>query len=110
MPVLRLTGEAERALRELEERPQHAKFHRRVRRSLEQLAHDPRHPGLHSHQYAVAGRLHAAAVWESYVQNDAPGAWRIWWRYGPGDDVITVLLIGPHDCLRGVGRLPDGDG
>jgi hypothetical protein len=42
-------------------------------------------------------------MWDSYVENRTPGAWRIWWMYGPDeirDDqavaVITVLDIGPH--------------
>jgi hypothetical protein len=42
------------------------------------------------------------------VENHTPGAWRIFWRYGPdkiekdlkGKDVrvpvITILYIGPH--------------
>jgi len=40
---------------------------------------------------------------DSYVENRTPGAWRIYWMYGPNeirDDVeiavITVLMIGPH--------------
>jgi hypothetical protein len=38
-------------------------------------------------------------VWDSYVENRTPGAWRIFWQYGPdeaGLRVITVLYIGPH--------------
>jgi hypothetical protein len=44
-----------------------------------------------------------AKVWDSYVENRIPGAWRIWWMYGPDEirdnqtvAVITVLDIGPH--------------
>ncbi|MGQ0717546.1 MAG: hypothetical protein ACT4NP_09575 [Pseudonocardiales bacterium] len=44
-----------------------------------------------------------AKVWDSYVENRTPGAWRIWRMYGPDEirdnqtvAVITVLGIGPH--------------
>lgn len=35
-------------------------------------------------------------MWESYVENNTPSAWRIWWFDGPGDEVITVVDVGPH--------------
>jgi len=38
-------------------------------------------------------------VWDSYVENKTPGAWRIFWHYGPDEadqKVITILAITPH--------------
>lgn len=35
-------------------------------------------------------------VWESYVENKTPGAWRLWWVYGPGADTLTIVIVGPH--------------
>jgi hypothetical protein len=78
---------------------------RKVRKALGQLARDPRHPGLHSHQYESFPVDKDVKVWDSYVENKTPGAWRIFWRYGPDEPgqpgepsqpVITVLAIGPH--------------
>jgi hypothetical protein len=42
-------------------------------------------------------------VFEAYAQNDTPGAYRIFWHYGPDEGsgnkriaVITVVAIIPH--------------
>ncbi|MFJ6141573.1 type II toxin-antitoxin system RelE/ParE family toxin [Kitasatospora sp. NPDC092286] len=79
---------------------------RRIRRALDRLAADPRHPGLRTHRYhALPGHL-GERVFDSYVDRGA-GAWRLFWTWGPagstdehqGDEdggVVTVLLIGPH--------------
>ena len=32
--------------------------------------------------------------WE--VENRTPGAWRLWWCYGPEADTITLVTVGPH--------------
>ena len=35
-------------------------------------------------------------AWEAYVENQTPGARRIWFMYGPATGTITILSIGPH--------------
>jgi hypothetical protein len=61
-------------------------------------AHGPRHPGLHSHPFS--SRLNplnpAEKVFESYVQNRTPGAYRVFWCYGPQQGQITIVAITPH--------------
>lgn len=74
---------------------------KKVQRALARLELDPRYPGLHSHQYESFPVDKDVKVWDSYVENHTPSAWRIFWRYGPEDlesdlPVITVLAIGPH--------------
>jgi hypothetical protein len=72
---------------------------RKVRKALGQLERDPRHPGLHSHHYESFPADRDVKVWDSYVENHTPSAWRIFWQYGPDEQdqrVITVLHIGPH--------------
>jgi hypothetical protein len=74
---------------------------KKVRKALALLEQDPRYPGLHSHQYESFPVDKDVKVWDSYVENHTPSAWRIFWRYGPDDlgvemPVITVLAIGPH--------------
>ncbi len=54
------------------------------------------HTGLHSHKYHSITGPNGEDVWESYVENRTPGAWRIWWIYGPDADTLTVVTIGPH--------------
>lgn len=76
---------------------------KKVRKALGLLQADPMYPGLHSHLYQHFPGLEKGKVWDSYVENRTPGAWRIYWMYGPNevrDDVetavVTVLVIGPH--------------
>jgi hypothetical protein len=76
---------------------------RKVRKALGMLQPDPTYPGLHSHLYQHFPGLEKGKVWDSYVENRTPGAWRIYWMYGPNEvrdgkeiSVITVLVIGPH--------------
>ena len=76
---------------------------KKVRKALGMLQTEPTYPGLHSHMYQQFPGLEKGKVWDSYVENRTPGAWRIYWMYGPNeirDDmeiaVITVLMIGPH--------------
>lgn len=52
-----------------------------------------RHPSLNTHEYKNYGDI---KVFESYVQNRTPGAYRIFWHYGPDKGNITVLDICPH--------------
>lgn len=70
---------------------------RKVRKALRLLAEQgPTCPALHSHQYQSVKGPHGETIWESYVENHTPSAWRMWWIYGPGEDTITVVTIGPH--------------
>ena len=76
---------------------------KKVRKALALLEQNPRYPGLNSHQYESFPVAKDVKVWDSYVENRTPGAWRIYWMYGPNEmrdgveiAVITVLVIGPH--------------
>jgi len=43
-----------------------------------------RHPSLHTHKYDEIEGPNGEDVFESYAQNKTPGAYRIFWHYGPG--------------------------
>jgi hypothetical protein len=97
---LRFTLEAQAALKSLEDASQQAKL-KKVRKALRHLELDPRYPGLHSHPYESFPVDRHVKVWDSYVENRTPSAWRIFWRYGPDEPeaespIITVLAITPH--------------
>ncbi|MHB8681781.1 MAG: hypothetical protein ACYDA2_06775 [Acidimicrobiales bacterium] len=68
----------------------------KVIRCLDRLSQDPRHPGLSSHRYEVFDEVYVEKVWESYVENRTPSAWRVWWHYGPDSGQITVLTVRAH--------------
>ena len=56
----------------------------------------PTYPGLHSHKYRSIHGSAGEDVWDSYVENHTPSAWRIFWHYGPGSGTITIITIGPY--------------
>ena len=68
----------------------------KVTRTLEMLAVNPRHPSLNSHEYKSKRGPGDTKLWESYVENKTPAAYRIFWHYGPDPRTITVLAITPH--------------
>jgi hypothetical protein len=94
--VLLYTDEVAKVIDDLQS-PQYVTKLKKVRKALRLLREQgPRHPGLHSHDYQSIRGPGGATVWESYVENRTPSAWRIWWIYGPEQDQITIVMIGPH--------------
>ena len=71
---------------------------KQVQKTLSLLKQNSRHPGLHAHPYESLQHPYIAGkhVWEAYVQNKTPGAYRIFWCYGPDKGWLTVIAITPH--------------
>ncbi len=69
-----------------------------VHKSLQLLRLDPRHPGLHTHEYDdLENPIDPdSKVFEAYAQNKTPGAYRIFWCHGPAKGQITIIAITPH--------------
>ena len=61
-------------------------------------AQGPCHLGLHSHPFSsLPNPLNPEEkVFESYAQNRMPGAYRVFWCYGPKQGQITLIAITPH--------------
>ena len=55
-----------------------------------------RHLGLKTHKYDSLTGPNKEEVFEAYVENTTPRAFRIFWYYGPDSGVITVFTITPH--------------
>jgi hypothetical protein len=73
-----------------------SKQFRAADKALDFLTINPRHPGLRSHKYESMKGPGGCDIWESYAENNAPGAYRIFWHYGPGPGKITIVAIVPH--------------
>lgn len=71
---------------------------KQVHKCVMLLAANPRHPGLQTHHYHGLDHPFEAAgkVFEAYVQNRTPGAYRVFWCYGPGPKEITIIAITAH--------------
>lgn len=67
-----------------------------VRKTLGLMEADLRHPSLQTHEYSDLEGANGEKVFESYAQNRTPGAYRIFWHYGPLKGQITVVAIVPH--------------
>lgn len=55
-----------------------------------------KHPSLKTHEYTAMKGPNGEKVFESYVQNRTPGAYRIFWHYGLEKGTLTILEICPH--------------
>lgn len=71
---------------------------KQVEKCVRLLLENPKHPGLHTHEYDSIDNPYdnKAKVFEAYVQNRTPGAYRLFWCYGPGKGEITLIAITPH--------------
>jgi hypothetical protein len=92
--TLSFTPEAASVLRKLE--AENDPRLKKVRKALGLLESNPRHPGLATHEFTSLSGPAGEKVFEAYVENRTPGAWRIFWYYGPGPGMIRVLNVTPH--------------
>lgn len=67
-------------------------------RGLTKLATNPRDRTLESHEIVELSRKYAPLrIWESYLENKKPGAYRLFWYYHPTiDHLIVIVGIQPH--------------
>lgn len=71
--------------------------HRKILKAIRLLRdYGPSYPGLNAHKYVSLSGPNGEDLWEVYVENKTPSAWRLWWCYGPQADVITLVSVGPH--------------
>ena len=93
---LLFAAEAEANLKILEGNPGLLKRFKSVCKALGYLASNPRHPSLSTHEYTSLSAKLGSKVFEAYAENQTPGAYRIFWCYGPGRSHITVLAVTAH--------------
>jgi len=68
----------------------------KLKEAFEQISKNPRHPGLHTHKYNTIKGINGEEIFQSYAENNTPGAYRIFWHYGPKEKMITLFAITPH--------------
>ena len=56
----------------------------------------PTHPSFCTHQMDTLKGPGGATIWNSYVENKTPQAWRMYWVRCE-DGSIQIVSIGPHD-------------
>lgn len=92
------TEPAQEHLDSLEENPSKAGLVKQLKKVLGYLQVNPRHPSLKTHEYHSVPNpiVEGEKVFEAYAQNQTPGAYRVFWCYGPHKKQITIIAITPH--------------
>ncbi len=68
---------------------------KKVRKCLGLLETSPRHRSLQTHPYESLVGGKGEKVFEAYVENRTPAAWRVFWHYGE-KGAITIVTITAH--------------
>ncbi len=71
---------------------------KQVEKCVRLLLDNPRQPGLQTHEFHSIDHPYEndGKVFEAYVQNRTPGAYRLFWCYGPEQGDIAIIAITPH--------------
>ena len=96
MHELIFTRQADADLREIENDSSQRHILKAVRKCLGFLETNLRHPSLNTHEFRSLGGPNGEKVFEAYVQQKTPGAYRVFWYYGPEKGMITIAAIAPH--------------
>src|SRR5699024_2894521 len=86
----------------LKETPWQQSRFKKARKAIELMRNvGPSHPGFKTHQMSNLRGPNGHSIWNSYVENATPKAWRMYWIYD-GDGGIFILSMGPHTHTPGV--------
>ncbi len=88
--------DAKAQFQELESSKDKQSAHKAVCKTLAFMESNLRHPSLNTHEFTSLAGPDGEKVFESYAQNRTPGAYRVFWYYGPKKKEITVVSIVPH--------------
>jgi len=90
------TIEARRSFEKLQSESACSKRFKAVTKALGHIQINPKYPGLRTHKHSNFAKYISQEVFQSYAENHTPGAYRIFWHYGPEKSEITILSIEPH--------------
>ena len=93
---LEWTDEAKATYNHLKTNAAQKKRYKAVKKTIEFLAKDPRHPSLQTHPYYSLKGPNKEKVFEAYAQQKTPAAYRVFWFYGPSKGKITIFAITSH--------------
>ncbi len=100
---LLFTPEARETLERLRKNPAKAGLYRQLLKTLGLLETNLRHPSLHTHPFESIAGPNEEKIFEAYAQNNTPGAYRVFFFYGPDESektkripVLTIVAIVPH--------------
>ena len=76
----------------------HEGLYIQVKGTVRLLKENLRHPSLKTHEFSAMKNPYdqKGKVFEAYAQNNTPGAYRVFWVYGPEDKEITIIAVTAH--------------
>ena len=101
---LRFTPTADEQLSLIEGDPALQGVLKQVRKTLGYLETNLRAKSLQTHKHESLSIRYKREIYEAYVQQNTPGAYRVFWHYGDDEidkkgnriPVVTVIAIIPH--------------
>ena len=90
------TNLAKEQLKQLKQDKGLTKRYKAVLSALTKLQNNPRHPSLNTHTYESLNGFREEKLFEAYAENNTPAAYRIFFHYGPGRNIMTIYSIQPH--------------
>jgi hypothetical protein len=101
---LRYTPTADEQLSRIENNPALKGILKQVRKTLGYLETNLQAKSLQTHEFESLTRRYGKKIFEAYIQQKTPGAYRVFWRYrddeidknGKRVPIITVVAITPH--------------
>lgn len=80
----------------LKSEPSLDKHYKAVKKTIELLSANPRHNSLQTHEFTSLKGPKGAKVFEAYAEQNTPGAYRVFWYYGPFKNQLTIIAIVKH--------------
>ena len=101
---LRFKPTADAQLKRLEATPTLRGILKQVNKTLGYLETNLKSKSLQTHEFVSLTRRWGIKTFEAYAQQDTPGAYRVYWQYGPDEidergnriPIITIVGIAPH--------------
>ncbi len=93
---LDFSDQAKGQLRNLKQDKGLAKQYKAVTAALKKLQQNPRYPSLQTHEFHSLFGPNGEKIFEAYVEQNTPAAYRIFFHYDPGKGVISIISIIPH--------------
>lgn len=90
------SGQAKLQLEQLKSNPSLIKRYKAVIKTLALMSCNLRHPGLNTHEYSFLTKMIGKKVFESYAENNTPGAYRVFWHYGDNKGEIIIIAVTSH--------------
>ncbi len=94
--TINISKDAKQTLQELSGNPAQSKRWKAVDKTLKMMGQNLRHPSLNPQKYYEMKGPNGEQIMESYAQNGAPRAYRVFWYYGPKKGEITIYKITAH--------------